>query len=35
MTLPLPCRRTLQEPELCARVEATLARAKRDFWWRI
>ncbi len=24
-----------QEPELCARVEATLARAKRDFWWRI
>lgn len=24
-----------QEPALCARVEATLARAKRDFWWRI
>ena len=24
-----------QQPELCARVEAVLARAHLDFWWRI
>lgn len=36
-TTPPSCssHRPSQEPELCARVEATLARAKRDFWWRI
>lgn len=24
-----------EQPQLCARVEAVLARARQDFWWRI